>query len=178
MSPVDSLMTAALADGVFPGGVLLVAKNDAILFNKAFGYANIYTQKAMTRDTCFDLASLTKPLATTLDECEAMLAAAREAGVFLMVDWHNRWNPPIYQAWKSIQTGELGQVRYIYYRLSDTLYVPLKMLPWAEQSSVMWFLGSHALDTVCWLLGKKPVKVYCQKSQRVLADLGVNTPDL
>ena len=119
-----------------------------------------------------------KPLATTLVECNAMLAAAEKAGVYLMVDWHNRWNPPIYYAWKSIQTGELGEVRYIYYRLSDTIYVPLKMLPWADQSSVMWFLGSHALDTVCWLTGKKPVRVYCQKRQQVLADLGVNTPDI
>ena len=119
-----------------------------------------------------------KPLATTLVECNAMLAAAEKAGIYLMVDWHNRWNPPIYYAWKSIQTGELGEVRYIYYRLSDTLYVPLKMLPWADQSSVMWFLGSHALDTVCWLTGKKPVRVYCQKRQQVLADLGVNTSDI
>jgi predicted dehydrogenase len=119
-----------------------------------------------------------KPLATEVEECQAMLAAAEKAGVFLMVDWHNRWNPPIYAAWKSIQIGELGEVRYIYYRLSDTVYVPLKMLPWADQSSVMWFLGSHALDTVCWLVGKKPVRVYCQKRQQVLADLGVNTPDL
>ena len=119
-----------------------------------------------------------KPLATAVEECQAMLDAAEKAGVFLMVDWHNRWNPPIYDAWKSIQSGELGEVRYIYYRLSDTVYVPLKMLPWADQSSVMWFLGSHALDTVCWLTGKKPVRIYCQKRQQVLADLGVNTPDL
>jgi predicted dehydrogenase len=119
-----------------------------------------------------------KPLAITVEECAAMLAAALTAGVFLMVDWHNRWNPAIYSAWRDIQTGELGEVRYIYYRLSDTVYVPLKMLPWADQSSVMWFLGSHALDSVCWLVGKKPMRVYCQKRQQVLPDLGVNTPDL
>ena len=119
-----------------------------------------------------------KPLAITVEECAAMLEAVQKAGVFLMVDWHNRWNPPIYTAWRDIQTGELGEVRYIYYRLSDTVYVPLKMLPWADQSSVMWFLGSHALDTVCWLVGKKPVRVYCQKRQQVLPGMGVNTPDL
>jgi predicted dehydrogenase len=118
-----------------------------------------------------------KPLATTVDECQSMLAAAAKAGVYLMVDWHNRWNPPIYQAWQSIQSGELGEVRYIYYRLSDTVYVPLKMLPWADQSSVMWFLGSHSLDTVCWLTGKTPARVYCQKRQQVLPELGVDTPD-
>ena len=50
----------------FPGGVLLVAKENVILFHKAYGYANLYTKQPMTRDTIFDLASLTKPLATTL----------------------------------------------------------------------------------------------------------------
>ena len=95
-----------------------------------------------------------------------------------MVDWHNRWNPPYYYAWQAIREGELGDVRYIYYRLSDTVYVPTQMLPWANKSTVMWFLGSHALDTTCWLMGKKPIRVYCQKRQGVLAGMGVETPDL
>ena len=119
-----------------------------------------------------------KPLATTIEECVAMVAAAEKAGVFLMVDWHNRWNPPYYYAWQAIREGELGDVRYIYYRLSDTVYVPTQMLPWADKSTVMWFLGSHALDTTCWLMGKKPVRLYCQKRQGVLAGMGVETPDL
>ena len=66
MNPADRLMKAALSDDVFPGGVLLVAKENAVLFHKAYGYANLYTKQTMTRDTIFDLASLTKPLATTL----------------------------------------------------------------------------------------------------------------
>ena len=59
-------MKKALSDEVFPGGVLLVARKDRILFFNAYGYANIYSKRIMTRDTVFDLASLTKPLATTL----------------------------------------------------------------------------------------------------------------
>ena len=100
-----------------------------------------------------------KPLATTIEECQQMIAAAAASDVYLMVDWHNRWNPPCYQAWKAIRDGELGNVSYMYYRLSDTIYVPTKMLPWAGDSSVMQFLGSHALDTTCWFMGQKPVKV-------------------
>ena len=119
-----------------------------------------------------------KPLATTLQECQSMVEAAEKTGVFLMVDWHNRWNPPYYTAWKTIQEGELGDVRYIYYRLSDTVYVPTQMLPWANKSTVMWFLGSHSLDTTCWLMGKKPIRIYCQRRAGMLASLGVDTPDL
>jgi len=66
MARVDSLMEAAVADGVFPGGVLLVGDHNTPLFFKAYGYANIFSKREMKRDTVFDLASLTKPLATTL----------------------------------------------------------------------------------------------------------------
>lgn len=118
-----------------------------------------------------------KPLATTIEECEQMVAAAEHADVILMVDWHNRWNPPYAYARDAIRAGELGDVRYIYYRLSDTIYVPTKMLPWAGKSSVMWFLGSHSLDTVCWLMESKPIRIYCQKRTGVLTGMGIDTPD-
>lgn len=66
MDPVDVLMKQGIADGVFPGGVLLVAQSEKIRFMEAYGQANIYTGRRINIDTVFDLASLTKPLATTL----------------------------------------------------------------------------------------------------------------
>jgi CubicO group peptidase (beta-lactamase class C family) len=66
MQKVDHLMHQGLAGKVFPGAVLLISRKDAILFFKAYGHANIYTKRPMVEDTIFDLASLTKPLATTL----------------------------------------------------------------------------------------------------------------
>ncbi len=66
MEKVDELMRQGVADRVFPGAVLLVSRNGGILFFEAYGTANLATRRPMTRDTIFDLASLTKPLATTL----------------------------------------------------------------------------------------------------------------
>lgn len=62
---IDHIMKSALNNFVFPGGVLLVAKNGSIIFHKAYGIANLLTDCPVTLDTVFDLASLTKPLATT-----------------------------------------------------------------------------------------------------------------
>jgi CubicO group peptidase (beta-lactamase class C family) len=61
------LMMDGAADGIFPGAVLLVSQHHRILFFKAVGNAAIIpTSRPMTSNTRFDLASLTKPLATAL----------------------------------------------------------------------------------------------------------------
>lgn len=66
MKKVDQLMKEAITDEVFPGGVLLVAAADSVVFFEAYGYADIFSKHPMDKETVFDLASLTKPLATTL----------------------------------------------------------------------------------------------------------------
>lgn len=66
LEQVDSLMRHAISEKVFPGAVFLVARNDLIVFFEAYGYANIFSRRKMTIDTIFDLASLTKPLATAI----------------------------------------------------------------------------------------------------------------
>jgi CubicO group peptidase (beta-lactamase class C family) len=66
MNQVRQLMQQAIADKVFPGAVLLVSKNGSIVFHEAFGFRNFFAQLPMTSVTIFDLASLTKPLATAL----------------------------------------------------------------------------------------------------------------
>jgi CubicO group peptidase (beta-lactamase class C family) len=66
MQKVDRLMRQAVSENIFPGAVLLVSRENSICFFKAYGYANIFSKTAMTRETVFDLASLTKPLATAL----------------------------------------------------------------------------------------------------------------
>jgi serine-type D-Ala-D-Ala carboxypeptidase len=61
------LLHAAVTDGVFPGAVLLVSRAGHRLFFQAVGNAAILpAPRPMTVQTIFDLASLTKPLATTL----------------------------------------------------------------------------------------------------------------
>jgi serine-type D-Ala-D-Ala carboxypeptidase len=53
--------------GAYPGAVLLVARSGDVVLHQAFGQRSIDPEPTpMRRDTVFDLASLTKPLATTL----------------------------------------------------------------------------------------------------------------
>lgn len=118
-----------------------------------------------------------KPLATTVEDAEAILQAVEEAGVTLMVDFHNRVNPAFVTAKQSVAAGELGEIQYIYARLSNTTFVPTQMLSWASQSSALWFLASHTLDMSCWLLDDQPKRVYAVSRSGVLQSLGVDTQD-
>jgi serine-type D-Ala-D-Ala carboxypeptidase len=66
MPAVDRLMRAAVAEGVFPGAVLLVDRGGELAAHAAYGVADRASGRPVTVETVFDLASLTKPLATTL----------------------------------------------------------------------------------------------------------------
>jgi len=63
---IDALMQAAVAKGSMPGGVVIIGHNGVVVYRKAFGLRSLEpTREAMTTDTIFDLASLTKVIATT-----------------------------------------------------------------------------------------------------------------
>jgi len=63
---VDSIIEQAVTDGNIPGAVLVVGHDGAVVYRKAYGSRALEPKReAMTLDTVFDLASLTKVIATT-----------------------------------------------------------------------------------------------------------------
>ncbi len=63
---IDEVVAAAIADKKLPGAVVIVGRGDAVFFRKAYGHrALVPAAEPMTLDTIFDLASLTKVVATT-----------------------------------------------------------------------------------------------------------------
>src|SRR5581483_8314164 len=72
---VEKSFDDAVAEGVFPGAVVLVGKDDEVVYERAFGHRSLLPNKThMRADTIFELASLTKPLATSV----AMILLVRE----------------------------------------------------------------------------------------------------
>ncbi len=72
---ISRVIEQGILQGIFPGAVLLCAVNQKIVFHESYGMADIFKKRKMRPDSIFDLASLTKPLATTLAlskliECE------------------------------------------------------------------------------------------------------------
>ena len=63
---IDRVVEAAIAAGQTPGAVVLVGRGAEILHFEAYGArATVPSREPMTLDTVFDLASLTKVVATT-----------------------------------------------------------------------------------------------------------------
>lgn len=118
-----------------------------------------------------------KPMATSLEDCAAMIAAAEANGVILMVDFHNRFNPAFMSLKRALSAGQMGEPLMLSLRLNDTIFVPTQMLSWSSQSNVLWFLGSHSVDLVRWLFADEVVRVYCVSRSRLLRGRGVDTPD-
>jgi uncharacterized protein YbbC (DUF1343 family) len=66
LDAIEALVRDAIAEKKLPGAVVLVGRDDRILYQKAIGNrALVPATEPMTLDTVFDLASLTKVVATT-----------------------------------------------------------------------------------------------------------------
>ncbi|MCL6266786.1 serine hydrolase domain-containing protein [Flagellimonas myxillae] len=57
---VDSIMQLGIMEQAFPGAQVLVAKNDTVVFHKAYGYHTYDSVQKVGLDDIYDLASVTK----------------------------------------------------------------------------------------------------------------------
>ena len=119
-----------------------------------------------------------KPIATNKKDIFTIMDAVKQNGVRAMVDLHNRWNPPFNKAKQEVEKGILGEPYTAYIRHSDIKWVATDMLSWSADSSIMWFLGSHSLDTLRWMFNDDVKKVYSVKRKGILKKLGVDTDDI
>ena len=86
---IDALLTEAIESNLIAGGVVLVGSRDQILLPRAYGrMSSLPDAPEMTVDTVFDIASLTKVIATT----PAILKLAEE-GRLSLLDPVVRWFP-------------------------------------------------------------------------------------
>ncbi len=63
---VDSILDEAVQSGLIPGAVLIIGHNGQVIYRSAYGSRSLMPRREpMTVDTIFDVASLTKVVATT-----------------------------------------------------------------------------------------------------------------
>jgi predicted dehydrogenase len=120
---------------------------------------------------------LEKPMATTVADAEAILAAQQASGKQLMVNWSNRWMHAFAQTKDALVRGDLGDPMYCYARLNNTLYVPTQMLSWSANTRLPFWLICHRYDIARWYFGSEAKRVNAVCRSGKLQSLGIDTPD-
>jgi phthalate 4,5-cis-dihydrodiol dehydrogenase len=97
-----------------------------------------------------------KPMALTVDECTAMIDAARAAGVHLIVGHSHSFNTPVRRTRELIDSGRYGAVKMIHaLNFTDFLYRPRRPeeLDTAAGGGVIHSQATHQMDIVRLLGG-------------------------
>jgi UDP-N-acetylglucosamine 3-dehydrogenase len=95
-----------------------------------------------------------KPIADTLHNADAMINAARDAKIKLMVGHIERFNPAVLKLKKIIDSGLLGKIVSI----SSRRVGPFN--PRIRDVGIIMDLGVHDIDVISYLYGKKINEVY------------------
>jgi predicted dehydrogenase len=105
-----------------------------------------------------------KPMAASVRECADMAAAAKAAGVQVMVGHTFVYTAAVRRIREIVQSGEIGEVLYIAARR-------LNLGLFQKDVSVAWDLAPHDISIILYVTGKMPRVVNCQGSARVRRDI-------
>lgn len=93
-----------------------------------------------------------KPLAQSVAEAEAVVAAASAADKILMVGHLLEYHPAVTKLEQLIADGELGSIRYIYSNR-------LNLGRLRADENALWSLGAHDISVILRLAGEEPFEV-------------------
>lgn len=104
-----------------------------------------------------------KPLATSVEDAEALVSAAHASGAKLMVGHTFEYNPAVWKLKEIISSGELGRILYI-----DAARLSLGR--YQHDCNVIWDLAPHDISIVSYLLDEVPHRASVW-AQRNIGDL-------
>ncbi len=108
-------------------------------------------------------ALIEKPFAMSVEEGEAIIAAARESGHKAMCAQSLRWHPKWRAIKRLIDDGRIGRPVYVRYAGPSTPFWTRDQTDAYRDRPAEWLLihnGMHAFDLMTWLLGSLPVRVH------------------
>lgn len=101
---------------------------------------------------------LEKPMASSLEECERILAAEKESGRILSVVAQNRFLTPAWRMKKILDTGILGAIRHIqvqsFWWRTPVYYATDWRGTWAGEGGGATYINAvHQIDLMMWFSG-------------------------
>jgi predicted dehydrogenase len=117
-----------------------------------------------------------KPLATTIEDAQAMVSACKAAGVGLGTAFPCRYIPAIVDVKRRIDAGELGTVYAVSCTNNGRFPGGWFADPALAGGGATMDHTVHVADVLRWLLGKEFTKVYCENGN--LLREGIATDDV
>jgi predicted dehydrogenase len=113
-----------------------------------------------------------KPFALTLPEVDAMIAAATSTGRVLMEAFMYRHHPMTLKVRELVETGAIGEVRYLRGAFSFVLDRPGN-IRWQPETGggSLWDIGCYPASYARMIMGAAPVEVY---GSQILGESGVD----
>ena len=112
-----------------------------------------------------------KPMATTVADCEQMIAACQKAGVKLMIGYRSHFEPFNMAAMDMIKKGKLGDIRTITSEHGRQVKPDThKEDSWRVKKDLagggsLMDIGIYALQAACYLTGEEPTSVLATQNQ-------------
>jgi len=111
-----------------------------------------------------------KPMATTLDACDRMIAAAQASPAVFYMGQNMRMSPLYHTIHEIIAAGELGELLTLatteYYHGGRTYFRRWNRL--LAMGGGLWVTKSvHDFDMMCWLMGDEPAAVFATGGRKV-----------
>lgn len=105
-----------------------------------------------------------KPIALTLADTDAAIAAAAEAGVRLQVGFMRRWEPDYVRAKARLASGSFGRPMLFKSLQFDPEPPPLTFADPSVSGGIMTDMGIHEFDLARWLMDDEVVEVHAYGS--------------
>ncbi|MBM6581535.1 Gfo/Idh/MocA family oxidoreductase [Microvirga sp. BT689] len=108
-----------------------------------------------------------KPMAVTVEECETMISAGREAGRKLMVAYRAQFEPHNVEAIRKVRDGEIGALRLVTSDHGRILDPKDPADQWRMVKSLAgggsrYDIGIYSLQAARYLTGEEPVEAFGQ----------------
>ena len=103
---------------------------------------------------------LEKPMAPTLEDCDAIIEAAEQGSGLFMVGHICRFDPRVALAKQAIDEGRVGKIISMHARRNLSQVIGRMVL---DKISALMGDGIHDADLMLWFSQAKPVSVYAQE---------------
>jgi predicted dehydrogenase len=120
---------------------------------------------------------LEKPMAVTVEECDAINAAVAKADIRLQLGFMRRFDDGFLRAREILASGDMGRVMII----KSTGRGPGGPGPWMwdlkKSNGIVAEVNSHDIDSVLWMTGDRIVRLYAEAHNFKMPEVKEKFPD-